>query len=247
MPMNWVLLRGLGRVKEHWLNFPELLATPDSQILCLDLPGLGQNKNIAAPLTIKETTMLLRKQFESLRGTQKNWGIIGISLGGMVTLQWLHDHPEDFQCGVVMNSSARDLASFPKRLSPFSIYCGARWASSKDPEKAERFILKMISNLKCKDPEILKAMTRIAISSQISAKTIARQGLAALRFMAPVDITPPLLILAALKDQMVDVKCSKMLAERYKATVKFHPTAGHDLTLDDPQWVADRIQEFATY
>jgi hypothetical protein len=43
---------------------------------------------------------------------------------------------------------------------------------------------------------------------------------------------------------MVNVECSRAIARKWQLPIIEHPTAGHDLSTDDSQWVVDRVQEF---
>src|SRR5690606_23264840 len=126
----------------------------------------------------------------------------------------------------------------------YGIYRILRAAASSDVREKERQLLKMISNLKASDEKTLNEMVDIAEGYDVMTTHLTKQLFAATRFQAPEKMPCPTLILASIKDAMVDVRCSKALAERFGATIKFHPSAGHDLTLDDPDWAAERIHEF---
>ena len=56
-------------------------------------------------------------------------------------------------------------------------------------------------------------------------------------------IAIPYLVLASKADRFTNYKCSERLAEKYNATLRLHEKAGHDLPLDDPQWIIDRVKE----
>jgi predicted alpha/beta hydrolase family esterase len=51
----------------------------------------------------------------------------------------------------------------------------------------------------------------------------------------------PLLVLASAADTLVDPRCSIRLAHAWDAELRTHPTAGHDLPLDDAEWVASEV------
>jgi pimeloyl-ACP methyl ester carboxylesterase len=240
--MNWVLLRGLGREKRHWLQFPQMLK---GKILCLDLPGIGDEDAATAPLTIAAHTDFLRDRFFEKRKADGPWGLLGISLGGMIALDWANRYPDDFQKLVLINTSTKDLSPLIQRLSVFSFYCLTRALAARDLRAREKAVLKMVSNIKEKDPETLDQLTAIVETKPISIANVSKQIVAATQFTCPSSVSASTLILASMKDRMVDVRCSKALAERLHAQIKFHPTAGHDLTLDDPSWVAERVNEFA--
>lgn len=242
---NWLLLRGLGRDSRHWMDFPDQLKDRGYEVLCLDLPGFGTEAHRSSPLTISGIAEDVRQRFRPHIKQESRWGIIGISLGGMVSLEWCSSHPSDFVKSVVINVSSRDSGNFWQRVSPFGMFktLEALFQNRNIPER-EKAILEMVSNLRKKDPELLKQLIEIAQSVDISFFNFSKELVAASRFMAPENIEIPCLFLASLKDHMVDVRCSKLLAERLKQNIKFHPTAGHDLPMDDPDWVIERIAEF---
>jgi pimeloyl-ACP methyl ester carboxylesterase len=76
----------------------------------------------------------------------------------------------------------------------------------------------------------------------VSCGNVVRQLVAAVRYRADPDLPVPLLVLASQNDRMVDPSASRAIAYRVPgATLKEHPSAGHDLPLDDPQWVLEQI------
>jgi hypothetical protein len=52
----------------------------------------------------------------------------------------------------------------------------------------------------------------------------------------------PVLPLAAQQGRLVNVKCSLTLAQRWNCPIRLHPTAGHDLPLDDGVWVTQQVR-----
>jgi hypothetical protein len=40
---------------------------------------------------------------------------------------------------------------------------------------------------------------------------------------------------------MVDHACSKAIARKWQTESDFHESAGHDLTLDAPEWTVEKI------
>jgi pimeloyl-ACP methyl ester carboxylesterase len=78
------------------------------------------------------------------------------------------------------------------------------------------------------------APCRLALFSQLCA---------AARFFppAPGSLSAGLWFLGSRRDRLVNVACSRDLAHRYAAPCLEHPWAGHDLPLDDPDWVCERV------
>jgi pimeloyl-[acyl-carrier protein] methyl ester esterase len=256
--MNYLLLRGLGRVKEHWLDFPERLkkhSPSTGHIACPDLPGFGSEQNAKIPLTIAGHVDYVREKFlaEHSQDLAEPWCLVGLSLGGMLALDWAARFTTDFKKLVVINTSARDVSPWTHRLSPFSLYTGVRIASAKNAKERERASLKLIANLKDNDPEILRAMLDIAEKHGNIRARVWQQLAAAALFTCPMRVGIPTLVISSLKDRMVDSRCSKAIAERLSTEaaattpvqIKFHATAGHDIPLDDPEWLVTRLVEFA--
>ena len=57
-----------------------------------------------------------------------------------------------------------------------------------------------------------------------------------------VDVTPA--ASTSRQGQLVASQCSQSIAGVWGCPLRWHPTAGHDLPLDDPQWVIDQIQQW---
>jgi hypothetical protein len=70
-----------------------------------------------------------------------------------------------------------------------------------------------------------------------------RQLLAAALFTAPA-VAPgsAALLLASTQDDLVNVACSRSVAQHWQWPLLEHPRAGHDLPLDDGTWVIQQIK-----
>ena len=92
---------------------------------------------------------------------------------------------------------------------------------------------------------MLDDWTKWRLSHPVSRANALRQLLAAMRFNAPS--LPPqtrVLLLTGAQDRLVDTRCSQALAAAWQCEIAVHPTAGHDLPLDDASWVAEQISRF---
>jgi pimeloyl-[acyl-carrier protein] methyl ester esterase len=243
---RWLMLRGLGRRKEHWFGFKDQLAAQSDEVLCLDLPGFGERDDETSPLTIAGIVEAVRADFIAKKGLPGGeWNVVSISLSGMVTLEWISRYPKDFRGVVIMNTSSRDVGAVWQRLSPFGLFKLSEAAVKPEVEDRERAILEMILNLKKGNQKILRDHVALANERPVKITNFLRQLAAASMFVAPETVSTPLLFLASQKDHMVDVRCSKALAERLHATIKFHPEAGHELPLEDPDWCLKQIVAWA--
>ncbi|WP_246180275.1 alpha/beta fold hydrolase [Marinobacter changyiensis] len=76
----------------------------------------------------------------------------------------------------------------------------------------------------------------------VSWQTALRQIAAAARFK--LSAKRPLgsaLVLASQGDRIVDWRCSQEFERRWQWSLRVHPSAGHDLPLDAPDWVISQI------
>ena len=63
-------------------------------------------------------------------------------------------------------------------------------------------------------------------------------------YSGPEHLDIPVKVLCSLKDALANSKCSVEIARKYQGELKSHSDAGHDLTLDDPKWVAEQAVNF---
>ncbi|SJM94101.1 Hydrolase or acyltransferase-like protein (fragment) [Crenothrix polyspora] len=53
-----------------------------------------------------------------------------------------------------------------------------------------------------------------------------------------------MLLLSSQKDHLVSPECSIAIQRRWQLDLATHPWAGHDLCLDQPLWVIDKIKRW---
>jgi pimeloyl-ACP methyl ester carboxylesterase/alpha-ketoglutarate-dependent taurine dioxygenase len=239
--VHWLLLRGLSREARHWGRFPEIFAqrVPGARVHCLDLPGAGTERDRVSPATIEGIAADMRARWLALRDAGEGpWGILGMSLGGMVAMTWCAAHPEDFARLVIAGSSAGDLSKpwrrFDLRIVPEAL--GAM--AVRDPVEREARILGFTTRLVADRVSVAKEWARYA---PMTRANVTRQLLAARAFHAPEKIEVPALVIAGARDPLADPSCSRLLASHLGAPYEIHPEAGHELAMDAPEWLADRV------
>lgn len=242
---KWFFLRGLVREAGHWSGFLERFekAFPDREAVPLDLPGNGVHFREASPLSVGEMTAFVRKEFLKKKGESNH--LFALSLGAMVALEWLHRWPKDIESAVLLNTSVRGLSPLHHRLRPQNYPRVLKMMLSGDKTFTESSILAMTSNNTARHEELTAAWVKIQEQRPVSVKNSLRQLLAAARFHPPQKKPSlPLLILNGGGDQLVHPNCSQAIAKHWKIPVKVHPSAGHDLTLDEPEWVIEQLKGF---
>ena len=246
--MKWLLLRGLARDVRHWGDFPQVFErhVEDSEAHVLDLPGFGSERDRKSPLSVRGMTDDLRERWQDLKGEQgEPWGILGISLGGMIVMDWVSRFPADFTSAVIINSSSRDTSPAYRRLQPYALRQFIKVARAKTNQDKENYILHLNSNTTItKKPELVEQWAQMADEQPNPAKNNLIQLNAAVRFNAPRSLSTRTLFISSLADRLSHPRCTWELAHRFKAPVVFHDTAGHDLPLDAPDWVASQVQSW---
>lgn len=240
-----VFLRGLVREAGHWGGFLEKFskAFPDTNVLALDLPGNGMRFKDISPLSIHEMAASVREDFLRSKGEENH--LFAISLGAMVGIEWLRSWPEDFQSAVLVNTSLRGLSPIYQRLRPSNYPRILKMLFSKDPEYVERNILALTSHSRERFAELTELWVKIQKERPVSSRNAIRQIIAAARFHPPQEKPSlPILVLGAAGDELVNPSCSEAIAHAWSLPLRMHPRGGHDLTLDEPEWVLDQLKEF---
>lgn len=236
-PTHWLFLRGLARESGHWQGF---IDDCQSQLgwHCqgLDLPGFGSEYRRPSPLSIAEIRRDLQQRLAL--PTSQALGIVAMSLGGMVALDWLAAEPERIHRAVLINTSSS--ANPPwQRLQPSALPWLLRALCAQQATQQERASLNMVSNRRAEDVELLKLHCALRAAHPARKRNVLRQLWAASRFRCPRALHYPqrLTLLASRGDRMVSWHCSAALAKKLEAPLSLHPSAGHDLVLDDPDWL----------
>jgi pimeloyl-ACP methyl ester carboxylesterase len=240
---QWVLLRGLVREQGHWGPFTQQLqdADPSSEVLGIDLPGAGIYHRLSSPLTVNGIAEFVHSH---LGPKPEQRYVVAISLGGMVAAEMAQIHPECMDGLVIINSSFNNLSPFYHRLQLESYLHIFRAAVAKSLEKRELAILEMLSH-RPDIEDIAKEWAIIAKERPVSPLTFIKQLFAASNYELPEKKPDmPVLVLTSEGDRMVNPLCSKKLAATWNVPIEVHPTSGHELCLDNPEWVVENLLRF---
>lgn len=244
---TWVFLRGLTRESRHWGAFPEIFrqAVPAADVHAIDLPGNGRLHRLKSPLDVAEMAESCRAQLLA-SGIRPPYHVLAMSLGAMVTIAWAARHPNEIRGCVLINTSLRPFSPFHQRLKPGNylplLKLLLTGASAGD---RERTILQLTSRHAADFASVLDDWAAFRAECPVSCRNACRQLLAAARYRAPFrQPAAPMLILASKADGLVDPRCSRGLAARWQTAFAEHPTAGHDLPLDDGPWVARQVSRW---
>lgn len=245
--MRFVLLRGLARETGHWLGFPDVLRQEmgaDCEVFCVDFPGCGEHYEAPALNAVDAMTDHARQRLanQGIDLDQEAVYLIGVSMGGMVALDWLARFPNEVAGVVLINSSAGH-QPFWWRLRPRAWF-SFLLALTLPPTRREAWVLRKVSNCVEDYPQFLCQWQLIQQQRPVSRTTILTMLKAAARFQPRIIEGAKGLVLGSSADRLVSVKASQDLARRYGWPLVIHPHAGHDLPLDDAPWIALRIHQW---
>lgn len=241
---QWILLRGLTRESAHWGEFADRFqqALPGDKMLALDLPGNGQLNNVPSLLSVPDMVQACRRAMVE-RAIAPPYHLLAMSLGAMVAAEWARIVPGEVAGCVLINTSMRPFSPFYHRLQWRNLLpllqLALRWRSA---DAAERIVLRITSNRAQQQSAVIAPWVAVRRQRPVSAPNALRQLLAAARYRASVAApTAPTLLLGSQQDQLVSSRCSQAIAKAWDRPLHMHPLAGHDLPLDDPQWVIDQV------
>ena len=240
-PKNWILIRGLIRSKFHWKNFPELLKKKLSaeNVFCVELPGNGYLHRENSPVDAERAVEILRSQVPN-EILAAPYGIVAISLGGMIAAAWAKKFPDEVSHLVAINTSSK-ASPFYKRLQPKNYLKIIKLLKGGNSNKTEEFILSVSSNREDIWRKQFKENFSFAEQHPVKIRNFVRQLKLASSANLKSKPNAECLLLASEQDRIVHVDCSREIAKQWQCPIEFHETAGHDLPLDDASWVIRRI------
>ncbi len=238
---HFVLIRGLLREARHWGMFTASLQQqfPEATISTPDIPGNGKMHHATSPTTIAEMTEVLRAQVV----TKYPVRIVALSMGGMIAIDWMMRYPHEVEAAVLINTSARPFSPFYHRLR-WTIYPQIMKMIVHSAAQRESDILRLTSNRHSHDHKLLESWQQWQQQNPVSTVSARNQFLAAVNFSIAAKPQQPILIVTSRADRLVDFRCSLKLAQTWGTDYMQHETAGHDLPLDEPEWLANALKQW---
>ncbi|TVR17080.1 MAG: alpha/beta fold hydrolase [Planctomycetota bacterium] len=237
-----ILLRGLMHEAGHWHGFARHLsqAMPSHQCTMIDHPGVGTLLGVSAPWSIAAMADAARA-----RSGPGPHVLLATSLGSMVAAAWAHRYPESVAGMILLVPSMRQ-APLWARLRPRAMGLMLLALARQRAPQVAYAVQRMTSN-RGDDPEHRRiAAERICIARRRppQASVLLRQLWAAARFSLPPAPSCPVVVVTSAGDGMVHPACGRMWAKRWRCRHLQHPSAGHDLRIDDAPWLLRQVQNF---
>lgn len=246
----WVLLRGLSRESRHWGVFPDHLLRelrelqPASRLLMLDLPGTGTMRRQASPTQVSAIVDACRSELQR-RGIGGRVSLVGMSLGAAVLTDWANRYPDEVEAGVLINPSLRPFSELFRKSRPFNFLSLLLLSLSRfSARMREERVLSLTTRL-TPHQAVIDRWLELQRQHPLGVRNTARQLIASMRYRASrTRPAAPMLLLCSKADDLVDWRCSQAMSRAWGAPLRLHTKAGHDLPLDDPQWVARAVAEW---
>lgn len=238
----WILLRGLIRARFHWGEFPQHLqqALPDSTGLLLpELAGNGERWQEHTPFSVHDMMLDLRRQVQAMGGLEKGPAtLVAISMGAMIAAEWARCFPQEVRALRLINTSFSNLSTPWSRMRAPAFFSLLGTFVSGQPLEAA--ILNWTSN---HDQTVLAPYWEAyAQTHPLSLRNALAQLLSASRYRGP--LSAPVADVRCYNshgDRLVNPACTAKIAQRWQVPLISHPDAGHDLPLDDPQWLINEL------
>lgn len=242
-PKRWILLRGLARGRGHWGSFAEEMQKffPNDQIEMIDLPGNGERNQEPSPWTVPDYVADLRQRSQFVKDGEP-FQLLAVSLGAMIAVQWLKEFPNEVEKAHLICTSSATTSPFYHRykvgnyLPTLSLFF-----SGQDPAAYEKTILEMTTNNLDRRASELPRLVEYTRQYPEQRGNVLRQLLAASRFQIPKTLPKEVNLLGSYGDRLVSPNCTLELGKLWGIQPKMHNTAGHDLPVDDPQWILEQL------
>lgn len=237
-----VLLRGLIRSRFHWEQFPQQLqsALPQYPILTPELAGNGERFRESTPFSIAAMMEDIRQQVNSSRSNQQPVIIVAVSMGAMIATEWARLYPKEVDQLHLINTSFRNLSMPWQRMQAAAFFSLITRLLNRS--KLESAIIRWTINSN-KTPELEQRWQQFAVTHPLGYRNALAQLVSASQYRGPLQspINNAYFYRSA-KDYLVDSQCSQRIADCWQKPLATHPDAGHDLSMDDPEWLIGQIR-----
>ncbi len=226
-----VLVHGAGGTSLHWP--PQIRRLPGHRVLAVDLPGHGRSEGVGEQ-SIAAYAQRLMDWASALRLPPAVW--IGHSMGGAIVQHLALHYPEQVAGLGLVGTGAR-LRVHPLILEgtakeetfPDTVATIVQWSFA--PQSSARLRELATQRMAETRPSVLHgdflACDRFDVMDQVAA------------------ITCPTLVLCGAEDKMTPPRYAEYLASQIpNARLVIVPNAGHMVMLEQPEAVAQALQEF---
>lgn len=249
---------------KHRHQLAQVHASP--RVCTIDLLGNGRFVETPSPRQITQQARHLYTQLQA----QDNDGdifIVALSMAGLVAIAALWSEPETLTSAepalgqdnchadwrtrvkglILINPSVRGQSYVWERLRPRAWPRVMQRLIWLKPWQLEQDLVQLTVNNRALWPAIIKHNRQLLSTYPITRTNALNQLVSAARFSLtgfPNQFPKPLLVLSGKGDRLVASASGLRLAQRLGGHFALHPTGGHDLTTDAPEWVLAQITQW---
>jgi pimeloyl-[acyl-carrier protein] methyl ester esterase len=242
------LLRGLVRESAHWNGYDQKLksALPNNwEVGFLEIPGVGKHLHVPSPNSLEAMVEFMRETHLDEIKSSGTKIILALSLGGMLAKAWVDKYPDDFDGLILVNTSFRGINPLLKRLLPASVLSFTNIFFTPNMPKREGKIIKMVSNHPTDFDAVHAHWVKVQEERPVTRKNFLNQLAAAMKYKTKKNKpNQKILFLAGKKDRLCHYENSIQMNQLWGGELKIHPTAGHDLPIDDASWMNTEINQW---
>ncbi|MBN1114608.1 MAG: alpha/beta fold hydrolase [Oligoflexia bacterium] len=247
-----IILRGLGRSYDYWLDFEQELAKY-FRVVMINLPAMDDFGE-KSPLTIKRTARAFAEKIKSLREEigPPPYYVFGLSLGGMTAFSLAYYYPDLVSMLILGSSSVRQYTVKRIRTIPLLkiLYLHILPFMPKKPHKLIGKYLVSKRYLK-QNPGIINVWDGIWQKQKIHKRNFFKQLIAALFALSPSKIKKikiPCLVISGEEDTLVPPENSEIISNALENSTHITlPQCGHDITTEEPAYIAEMIRDFTAW
>lgn len=237
---KWIWFRGLVRWKVHWGDFPDSFKQifPEDEVYCIDFPGFGEKYQDKSPSSMEALLDNLEARIDWDQGP---YHLLAFSLGGMVGTLLAARRPQSFKKIFLVNTSDQRSPSFD-RFHPRNYWLLASRLAFPEAHFVESGILDLISNFPDIQAKYRQRFIEAFQKTPFNRSNFLRQLRIATEAHFPEKAPVSAVFLCSEGDRLVSSRCSQRIAADWGSPLEIHKQAGHDLTLDDSDWVLKKLQ-----
>lgn len=242
-PKNWILLRGLARGSGHWGSFVERMRKrfPQDSFELIDLPGNGARNKENSPLKISDYVKDLRAHSDFVKQGQ-SFNVLALSLGAMITVEWMREFPHEIRKAYLVCTSSSGFSPIYHRFLPVNYLKTIQLAMAQgDETEYEKRVLEMVTNSHDRRQSEGLGLMAYTKLHPMHFQNIVRQLLAASRYHFPKEAPGDVRLIGSYGDRLVSPKCTLKIAETWGLKPIMHSWSGHDIGIDDPDWLIEQL------
>ena len=241
-----VLLRGLARWSEHWLDFDKTLVDQGFRVITIDNRGFGLSAAVSSPgaLSIHDLADDVAQVIS--RESPAGAHIVALSLGAMIGLTVAATRPQLVRSLMMVNSSVGS-SGLPRISKRALLVILQVLLTGKRGYGSLAKLLLSAGTSPGKREKLATAWAAIDAKTKVSARQLWRQLKAARAFSGSVELSAvqcPVTVVRCDGDEFVDPRNSNYIHKMIThSKLVVHSSAGHELAVDDPDWFAERIKD----